>query len=79
MTSNEKIGYEFANGVACCIGKLIIIGFLIMLIIKCSGYGVDDSDVNSWNRSGLKIHTDAKTGIEYLSDGHGGFVRREYR
>jgi len=40
-------------------------------------WGVDDTDQDGWRRSGLKVHTDAKTGIQYLSDGNGGLIRRE--
>lgn len=38
--------------------------------------GVDDTDASRWHRSGLRVLTDAKTGIQYLSDGKGGLVRR---
>jgi len=40
---------------------------------------MDDSDTSFFNRSDLKVHVDAKTGIEYLSDGNGGLIRRELK
>jgi hypothetical protein len=38
--------------------------------------GTDDSDVDGWHRSGMSVLTDHKTGLQYLSDGHGGMIRR---
>lgn len=37
---------------------------------------IDDSDKSGWERSGLRIHIDNKTGVEYLSDGNGGLIVR---
>lgn len=54
-----------------------MIGFNVMRL-SC-GWGMESSDKSRWNRSGLTIRTDQKTGIEYLSDGHGGLVRRDTR
>lgn len=76
-------GYDFAQGAILCIAKFWIIGFcligLVALLCNFFGLGVDDSDSNGWNRSRLKILTDAKTGIEYLSDGKGGLIERQSR
>ena len=81
MTEKEREGYEWAWGVSRHAGEIIIaaalIGSVLLLLRIMLSIGVDDSDQNGWKRSGLKIHKDAKTGIEYLSDGNGGLVRRE--
>jgi hypothetical protein len=83
MTLKETEGYELAKGAMGYIAQCLIIGLLIAggfnaLRFAC-GWGTDDSDKDGWNRSGLKVHKDAKTGIEYLSDRHGGLVRRDAR
>lgn len=82
-TQKEIEGYELAKGAMRYIAECLLIGLLLVggfsvLRLAC-GWGMDDSDKSRWSRSGLTIHTDAKTGIEYLSDGHGGMVRRESR
>lgn len=83
MNTNEQKGYDYARGACWYLVKI----FFLYLVIN-TGYatlrnvldwGVDDSDIGGWNRSGLTIHTDAKTGVQYLSDGRGGLVRREPR
>jgi len=81
MTIKQKEGFELMSGASLYIALLFIVGVLISfglnaIYLSC-GIGIDDSDTSKWNRSGLKIHRDAKTGIEYLSDGRGGLVRRE--
>ena len=73
---NQQKGYDFAEGVAMCLFKYWIIGAIMLLVWNCFR-GMDDSDASKWNRSGLKIHTDKKTGIEYLSDGKGGLIVRQ--
>lgn len=63
-----------------CATKYLIILAVVIYAVQWVGnwfdWGVDDSDLDAWNRSGLKIHVDAKTGEEYLSDGRGGLVIR---
>lgn len=79
----EQDGKNFAWGAASALLLLWIIGLAcvgsISLVANATGWGTDSTDVNGWQRSGLRIHRDAQTGIEYLSDGKGGLVRREYR
>ena len=41
------------------------------------GFGMDNTDASSWSRSGLVVHVDALTGVQYLSDGKGGLIKRE--
>lgn len=81
MNTKQTEGYELAKGAARYIVECLIIGLVLVygfnLLRLTFGWGMDDSDKSQWSRSGLMVHTDAKTGIEYLSDGHGGLVRRE--
>jgi hypothetical protein len=64
--------------------QCLIVSFAVLLALcgvlalsyAALGLFTDDSDFDGWHRSGLKVHTDAKTGIQYLSDGHGGLVPR---
>lgn len=81
MTTEQKHGYDFAKGVAIYLAHCFLWGILLVgafaLLRNTLGWGVDDSDRDGWNRSGLTIHTDAKTGVQYLSDGKGGLTRRE--
>ena len=79
--SVELVGRSFASGCISEIGKWLIIGGIIILALVMArnflGIGVDDTDVSVWDRSGLRVYTDAKTGVQYLSDGHGGMVVRQ--
>ncbi len=81
MTPKETEGYEWTKGAVTFIGRTLMVGLVIVLIFNAIrwqfGLGMDDSDTNGFNRSGFRVLKDAKTGIEYLSDGHGGLVKRE--
>lgn len=84
----RAIGHQVTTG---AIGKLydstrflrvfLLLVFIIFAAFNIArwqfGWGMDDTDVSSWERSGLRVHTDALTGIQYLSDGKGGLIRRE--
>jgi hypothetical protein len=75
-----NLGTYFTLGAAGVIFKLMVwfcLGaFLFLLLIHILS-PTDDSDYGRFNRSDLKVHTDAKTGIQYLSDGHGGIIVRQ--
>lgn len=81
-TPTKQLGYDFAEGVIECLAKYIVLVYVILIVFALTRnwleLGTDDSDKNGFQRSGLRVHTDALTGIQYLSDGHGGLVRREY-
>lgn len=83
MNTDQQKGYDFAKGVARYLAHCFLWGILLLgavaLFRNSLGWGVDGTDRDGWNRSGLRIHVDAKTGVEYLSDGKGGLVRRESR
>ena len=48
------------------IGVIILIILIIMLVRNQFDFGLDDSDLDGWNRSGFEILKDYKTGKEYL-------------
>lgn len=48
------------------ISVLILIILIIMLVRNQFDFGLDDSDLDGWNRSGFEILKDYKTGKEYL-------------
>lgn len=85
MTKPEKDtwfsrGFHFAWGAFCCIGLWLLLGTAASYLI--SGWwklGVDDCDRDAWNRCGMTVHTDAKTGRQYLSTSGGGLVLRAPR
>jgi hypothetical protein len=81
MTAKEKEGYELMHGAMSCLCDYILWGVIILLLLgllkNCCGWDIDDSDQDSFHRSGLSIHRDAKTGVEYLCDGHGGMIERK--
>ena len=73
-------GYNVARGAIRYITKIGCIYIAIILALSLLrtlfGFGIDDSDKDTWHRSGVTVITDYKTGIQYLSDGHGGMVQR---
>ena len=48
------------------ISVIILIILIIMLVRNQFDFGLDDSDLDGWNRSGFEILKDYKTGKEYL-------------
>jgi hypothetical protein len=81
MNEDANKAYYFCKGVVKAIAEIFIIYLILFCAVRiidnCSGWNTDDSDKNGWNRSGLKVHTDYKTGIQYLSDGSGGLIERK--
>jgi len=75
-----EFGREFCKGAMQWIGFLFVIGLLIAFAYHfCRaewGWALDNTDLNGWNRSGMTLHIDYKTGVQYLSDGDGGMVPR---
>lgn len=66
MKIYEEVGMRFMDGVFRSIGKIFILGFIIIALCNVFGIGVDDSDYSAWDRSGFSVRTDAKTGLQYL-------------
>lgn len=48
------------------IGVIILIILIITFIRNQFNFGLDDSDLDGWNRSGFEVLKDYKTGKEYL-------------
>lgn len=76
----KKVGEGLMDGFINSAGKFFILWLLVVFALwifgGISGVTVDDSDASSWKRSGFKIMTDARTGLQYLSDGKGGLILR---
>lgn len=49
---------------------------LIYIAAYSIGYGLDSTDVNPFNRSGMSLHVDNMTGCEYLGAAKGGLIPR---
>lgn len=54
------------RGIKNDISVIILIILIIMLVRNQFNFGLDDSDLDGWNRSGFEILKDYKTGKEYL-------------
>lgn len=77
-----QFGHDLMQGALYCLAKWILFVYFVVMLFNLArnwlGWGLDDSDRDSWHRSGLQLHHDAKFGVEYLSDGKGGLTRRIY-
>ena len=54
------------RGIKNDISVIILIILIIMLVRNQFNFGLDDSDLDGWNRSGFEVLKDHKTGKEYL-------------
>ena len=81
MKPDKQKGYDFTAGCVSYLGLMWIIGviaFAAFDYVRDTGnWGLDSTDRDGRHRSGLTLHVDYKTGVEYLSDGKGGLIRRE--
>ena len=73
-------GKEWMKGAITAILNRLVLYFIIVGVLAlfyCAfGIGMDDSDLNGWKRSGMRIYTDYKSGIEYLATSQGGLIKR---
>lgn len=80
MKTNVQLGYDVTQGCVLYLSKLLLLlgVFVILLTFVFGAFDLftDDTDKDGFNRSGLRLLRDHGTGIEYLSDGKGGLVRR---
>lgn len=72
---------EELNGIFWLWIKLIFFAWVIgsiggAVIKNAFSIGVDDTDASSLGRSGMKIYTDPKTGVQYLGTRGGGLAVR---
>ena len=72
----EKFGVGFALGVLKVAGWLVVVCFLLSWLLLALGSGMDDTDSSRWNRSGVSVVTDHKTGLQYLRTPGGGITPR---
>ncbi len=74
--SARSLGYDLANGAIQAVAILVLIAVVLQLTLNLGrnalGLGVDDSDRDAYHRSGLTVHTDARTGVQYVSTPDGG-------
>lgn len=80
MNPTVQAGHDFAKGAFLYVAKLLLFWLALTLagtfLAAVFDWGVDDTDRDGFNRSGLRILRDHGTGLEYLSDGRGGLIRR---
>lgn len=76
----KKVGEGLMDGAFNSVGKFVMLYLLVVFALwlfgGISGVTTDDTDASSWHRSGFRIMTDARTGLQYLSDGKGGLILR---
>jgi hypothetical protein len=75
----RTLGLHFGLGLIAAVGTVMILAILLQLLLNVFGMGTDATDQDAWNRSGMRLHKDAETGIEYLSTSGGGLTPRSYR
>lgn len=68
-------GIEIYNHIKKDIIQILLWALLIGLALTYF-QSVDSSDESRWKRSGMTIHRDAATGVEYLSTPNGGLTPR---
>lgn len=74
MTTREirQAGFHFCMGAIYCLALCLFIGMVINLLLRAA----DDCDRSWWDRCGMKVATDAKTGKQYLISPGGGIIER---
>lgn len=76
----QKEGYQLAIGVMKYISKYVIAVIIILIVTtyidNTYNFRVDDTDKDGWNRSGLRVYVDYKTGVEYVGTSKGGLCPR---
>ncbi len=74
MTTDDarKLGFHFTLGVFQFLALAIVLGYVFDLVFVPA----DDCDRSRFDRCGLKVVTDAKTGKQYLVSSGGGIVER---
>lgn len=78
MNSKYRSGYTlFEAGFKFSLGAIAAAGVVSVIATAIGGWitPYDDCD-NGKERCGLRVHTDAKTGLQYLSTPGGGIVPR---
>lgn len=79
MKTIEEQGYHLAKGGIKYLLEvsllLLALGIGATLLANLFSIGLNSSDYSGWNRSGLRIYTDHKTGVQYIGNSKGLCVR----
>ena len=77
----QQVGYHVAIGVMTAGWVVIVAGMVIAYLIAGLGWfqPTDDCDRSTWDRCGMRVLTDAKTGHQYLETPSGGLIARQSR
>lgn len=77
----EKKAKAYAKGVFSYIINLTMVFWIVVLLLtgvhNIFGLGLDPTDKDGWNRSGLAYYVDHETGVEYVGTPYGGIMVRE--
>lgn len=85
MDSEEKrkfrqvgfhVGFHVGIGLLSAVALVLVLSYGLSLLGNAFGLSVDDSDRDGWNRSGARIVTDYKTGVQYFRVSGGGITPR---
>ena len=83
MTREEKkhwqgVGYHIAIGVMTAAWVVVVASMVLAYLISGTGWvhPTDYCDRSTWDRCGMKVLTDAKTGQQYLETPGGGIIAR---
>ncbi|MBK3737440.1 hypothetical protein GAY29_31235, partial [Azospirillum brasilense] len=78
MDVNVKLPPDFERRISAAVVKAALIAALVFGVLTSIrnglSIGVDDSDMDGWRRSGVAVHTDHKTGLQYLAAPGGGIT-----
>lgn len=72
----QQIGYDITLGISFAISKLLIILVIFIFLFNLFNLGTDNTDHSGFKRSNLQLHTDALTGLQYLSTKNGALIPR---
>ena len=75
MTPNEFSDLVWGWGKVAIVAW-VVAGIGVPIIKNIFSVGVDDTDADAWNRSGMRVYTDHKTGVQYLGARSGGLAVR---
>jgi hypothetical protein len=76
ISEERKKGREFTKGVLDVLCGIVVAGWVLWFLLMIFT-PTDNSDKGRFDRSGVKIVTDAKTGVEYLAWPQGGIIERK--
>ena len=63
--TNQELFFQRMNGIL----GAVILYLILSLLFNVLGLSLDSSDTSNFIRSGMTVHVDAKTGVNYLSKG----------